>query len=664
MKPATALLVLALTPLIASAAEPGADDKALDELSLQDLMQMEVTSAAKKPQRLFETDAALHVITREDIRRAGATSIPEALRLAPGVNVARINGGLWAVGIRGFNGRFANKLLVLMDGRSLYTPLFAGVIWETQDVLLEDVERIEVIRGPGAALWGSNAVNGVINIITRNARDTLGGLAAVTAGTEERLSTSVRQGFKTTGEGHARVYAKFKEQDASQAVGGLGGRDDGRQGLAGFRWDRTDSSDNLTLQGQAYRGSLGDTQRVPDTSAAPYFIVDDLRERFSGAHLLGRWERWLDAGSEISLQGYLDHTRIDIPRVREARTTLDLEFQHRFPLAEGHDLTWGLGYRHSRDDVEGSANLAMTPDERGLNLFSLFVQDEITLLPESLRLTLGARLEHNDFTAWEFQPNARLSWRIDEYRSAWLALSRATRTPSRAESDVALDLPTVTPADPANPFGIPIRPVLTGNSDYRPEVLEALDLGYRALLHPDLTLETALFAYRYKDLIGATAGAPDLSTAPAYVTLPYLGVNNGHAHARGLEIALDWQPAPGWRVQPAYSHTRAKVSGAYGDGGLPRNQFSLRLGFEPTQNIQTDFWLRRVGAIATPSGIRVPAYTTLDLRLAWRVDKSLELSLVGNNLLNPSHPEYITDYLDSVAAEVQRGVFVKADWRF
>ena len=312
-----------------------------------------------------------------------------------------------------------------------------------------------------------------------------------------------------------------------------------------------------------------------------------------------------------------------------------------------------------------SATLTLTPTERGLNLFNLFVQDEIALLPDSLRLTLGARLEHNDFTGWEMQPNARLLWRIDEYRSAWLAVSRAMRTPAQAETDLAMDIQTLSPADPANPFGIPLRQVLYGSrNNYAPETLEALDLGYRARLQPDLTLDTAFYVYRYRDLIGATIGVPDFSNAPAYVLLPLSGVNNGTAHLRGLEIALDWQPAPGWRIQPGYSYAQAKVSGAFGDGGLPRRQYSLHLGHEPTRHTQIDLWLRHASDITTQSGARIPGHTTLDLRLAWRPSKALELSLVGQNLLDPAHSEYVADYLNSVPAEIQRNVFIKADWRF
>jgi iron complex outermembrane recepter protein len=667
-------LILALclmSQALGASAANGNAGKPLEDLSLQDLMEMEVTSAAKKPQRLFDTDAAIHVITQDDMRRAGVTSIPEALRLAPGVNVARINGGLWAVSIRGFNGRFANKLLVLMDGRTLYTPLFAGVVWETQDTLLEDVERIEVIRGPGAALWGANAVNGVINIITKKAKDTQGNLVGVSAGDEERFSTSLRRGFKTSDDSHARIYAKFQDRDATQGIGGIGGRDDSREGMAGFRWDREGSSDNLSLQGRVYQGRLGDTQIVPNTAAFPYFSIDNLTERFSGAHLLGRWARWLGSDSEVSLQGFIDQARIDIPRIREERTTFDLEFQHRFPLAEAHDFTWGGGLRRSRDDIRNSPTLVMNPSDRALDLFNLFFQDEIALLPDALRLTLGARLEHNDFTGWEFQPNARLLWRINDNHSAWLAASRAVRTPSRAESDVTLDLATYAPFAPpsallptGNPTPFPLRLVLTGNSDYRVETLDALDLGYRAKLHSDLTLETTLFAYRYKDLIDAVPGLPDPTSIPAYVTQPLLGANNGSVRMHGLEVALDWLPSPGWRVQPAYSYARAKAANLLSDISLPRHQFSLRIGFEPTDRTQADIWLRRVDGIKTSVGASIPAYTTLDLRLGWRVNRELELSLVGQNLLDKSHPEFVSDYLNSVPSEIERSVFIKADWRF
>ena len=673
----TRLCLLALCcaslPLVALAENTSTETTDLFELSLQDLMELEVTSAAKKPQRLFETDAAIHVITQEDIRRSGATSIPEALRLAPGINVGRINGGLWSVGIRGFGGRFANKLLVLMDGRTLYTPLFGGVIWETHDTVLEDIERIEVIRGPGAALWGANAVNGVINIITKKAKDPQGTLVSVSAGDEERFSTSLRHGLKTNAGNPLRIYAKYLERDASQAIGGMGGQDDSRGGLAGFRWDKEDSTDNLALQGRVYRGQLGDTQLVP-TTFPPYMVPDDLTERYSGGHVLGRWERWLDAGSELSVQAFVDHTKIDIPAIREHRTTFDLEFQHRLPLAKHHDFTWGAGYRVSRDDIRSSATLQMTPARRTLDLFNLFAQDEITLVPENLRLTLGARVEHNDFTGWEFQPNARLLWRLDDDRSAWMALSRAIRTPSRAESDISLNVATFPPGAPPSvllPTGnntpFPLLMVLSRlDSEYSAETVDALDLGYRARLHAKLSLDAALYSYRYKNLIGGVPGQPypDSLPIPNYIILPLAGVNPGEARVHGVGLTLDWQPAPNWRVQPSYSYAKSRIRNLTGDGGLPRHQFSLRVGYEPTPGTQADAWLRYVDNIATNTGARIPAYTTLDLRLAKQVNKTLELSVVGQNLLDSAHPEYVSDYLNSVPAEIQRGVYVKADWRF
>jgi iron complex outermembrane receptor protein len=367
------------------------------ELSLQDLLSLQVSSAAKKAQPLSETAAAIYVISNEDIRRSGATSIPDVLRMAPGVNVARIDAHTWAVTARGFNGIRANKLLVLMDGRSIYTPLFGGVNWDVQDVVLEDIERIEVIRGPGASLWGANAVNGVINIITRPAAATQGGYAQGGLGSEESGSVSMRYGGgdKSVGQ-HWRLYAKGFERPATDLLDGAEAYDGWRQRRAGFRWDgEPGSGDTLRLQGDVYDGT-NQTSQVTSSLSPPYRSLLNSSEKVSGGNLLARWTRTLGPASELSFAAYYDHTSRSNAQLNEDWDTFDLEMQHRLPLGVRHDLIWGLGYRYSRNSVGNSFTVSLQPDEREDQLFSGFLQDEITLLPDRLRLILGSKIEHND----------------------------------------------------------------------------------------------------------------------------------------------------------------------------------------------------------------------------------------------------------------------------
>ncbi len=428
-KPAGAIavcigLLLAL-PCIAQGAEsPPAD------LSLEELLKVEVQTASRKSQRLQDVASAVFVISREDIERSGATSLPEVLRLAPGVQVARLANNRWAVSARGFNGRFANKLLVLMDGRSIYSPLFSGVLWEMEDTLLDDVDRIEVIRGPGAALWGANAVNGVINIITRNARDTRGTLAVAGAGSEERSFGALRHGF-AAGEGSVRLWAKGFSRDESVDLSGNRGNDDWHAARAGFRGDwNANAGSRLTVSGSIYNSPTGDRWNVPSVTSPSGAIATDIEQGGSGANLLLKHE-WLPAdGSASTLQAYVDRTEIDVIGVLgERRTTVDLDFQHRLAPGGAHDVIWGLSHRQSRDQIRSGPLISILPDHQTYQLTSAFVHDEITLQPERLKLALGARLEHNNYTGLEPQPNARLIWTPTAHQALWGALSRAVQNP-------------------------------------------------------------------------------------------------------------------------------------------------------------------------------------------------------------------------------------------
>ena len=636
-------------------------------------MNVQVVSAAKQAQRLSDTAAAVYVIGRDDIRRSGVTSVPEALRLAPGVQVARIDANKWAISIRGFNGRYANKLLVLVDGRSIYTPVFAGVYWEVQDLLLEDIERIEVIRGPGASLWGSNAVNGVINILTRRAADT-GNLVSVTAGSPENTVVGVRHGGALGDEARYRVSGKYLKQGGLLDARERDAEDGWRLGSGNFRLDWAPSGrDSVTLQGGLYDGEMRQNLTVP-SFAPPYSRLERDDAEMSGGHLQGRWERALSDTSRLSLQLYYQNQRRDDAILGTDIDTYDLEFQHSFALGERNALVWGLGYRRYRDDYRPTALGSMTPSKLDYDLFSAFVQDRISLVPRELELTLGARLERNDFTGWEFQPNARLLWTPHPRHRLWGAVSRAVRTPSRAEDGMALDLTVYR----APPFNLPILLELRGDSAFASETLTAYELGYRVLPSERLSLDVAAFYNDYDDLRAARI-RPDLATVvDGNLQIPSLFANALQGRTHGFELAANWRAADHWQLQLAYSYLRVSVANKPGISGTfsflettsqPRHQVSLVSRVDLRDDLDFDLWLRytdQLPARSFGSLGNTPAvadYFSLNARLGWRPRKDLELSLVGTNLLGPTHFEFIQETYP-FPEQVERTVYGQVKWAF
>ncbi|HQC79848.1 MAG TPA: TonB-dependent receptor [Accumulibacter sp.] len=651
----------------------------LPEISLEDLLKVEVTSASRKTEQLHDVAAAVFVISRDDIERSGATSIPEVLRMAPGIEVARLANNRWAVSVRGFNGRFANKLLVLMDGRSMYSPLFSGVLWEYEDTLLEDVDRIEVIRGAGAAMWGSNAVNGVINIITRRARDTQGNLAVAGAGSEERAFAAFRHGGEV-GNGHYRVWGKAFVRDGAVTPDDRKGNDYWRNSRVGFRSDwNVSPSQRLMISGAAYSSQTGDRWLLPDVLSPTGASLSDRRQDGQGGHLLSRGEWTLADGSEAVLQTYIDHSRINLQNdLSETRTTVDLDFQHRLTTMGRHDLMWGLGYRQSRDKIETNDTIHITPTKRNISLTSAFIYDDIALLPEKLRLALGARFENNNLSGFEILPNARLMWTPTPTQSIWTSLSRATRTPSRSELDSAIDLqvsPAGTPANPS-PFPVLIRYTALGEM-LRTESVRAFEIGYRQQFAPSLSLDVAAFHNRYENLRATTTGNQQLFFYPIpYILQNVVPDNSNRARTRGVEIAVDWYPLTWWRLQPSYTYLHVDAWSASGDetsaafaSGVqtssPRQKFSLRSSMSLSNQQQLDFWLRYIGKMGDSSlSSTVASHTALDLRYAWRPIRNLELSLVGQNLFDRRHVEIVPNMLPSETLEIQRGVYAKARWEF
>ncbi len=676
-QPIRTCLAIGAAALFGFAAHAAPDAASPPDLSLEELMRTDVVTASRKTQAVQDVAAAVFVISREDIERSGSTSLPEVLRLAPGVEVARLASGRWAVSARGFNGRFANKLLVLVDGRSIYSPLFSGVLWELEGTLLEDVERIEVIRGPGAALWGANAVNGVINIITRKARDTQGTLVAAGAGSIEKGSLAARHG----GDLHTGAYrfgappGSYGNSDDSR---GAPGNDAGRTARAGFRADWSlPSGDGLSVSGGATSVEAGD--RWTEASlTSPFGAVSAERTlRSDGGHLLARYNLLSGDGSETIAQTYLDYGHLRVfEAFDERRTTFDLDVQHRPRLGGAHDVVLGGTYRVSRDRIDSSGIINGDPKSRSFVMASLFANDEITLVPEQLRATLGARLEHNNFTGFEPQPHLRLAWTPNRSQTLWTALSRAVRTPSRAELDFKIDLAVV----PANPPAPPVLLRYTGalGNELQAEIVTAFELGFRQQLDPNLSIDIAAFRNRYTRLSGNSLGSQEFSNDPVpHVTQNFSATNGLSGHTSGLEVAFDWRPVREWRVQAAYSHLEVNVDAASNDPvavgvarryetSAPRHQLMLRASFTPKQGHDLDARARYVSAIgeATSGTTPIDAYTALDLRYAWRVLPGLVLSISGENLLQRQHAEFAPDALPSQQLEVPRSVHVKAQWQF
>lgn len=674
-RPLRAPLAILAAAALATCAHAAPDPAAAD-LSLEDLLKADVVTASRKAQAVQDVAAAVYVITREDIEHSGASSLPAALSLAPGVEVQRLASGRWAVGTRGFSGRFANKLLVLMDGRSIYSSLFSGVLWENEGTLIEDIDRIEVIRGPGAALWGANAVNGVINIITRHARDTQGTLVAASTGTVERGALALRHGGSLAS-GHWRAW--FSHQDARHFddASGAPANDDWRTTRAGLRTDLTLASGAaLSLSGGLSDNTSGDRWYTANLVSTQGMDVNPVVQRTNAAHLLARASQLGSDGSETVVQAYLATDRVKGGVFFDQhRFTADLDMQHRPRPIGAHDLVLGATWRLSTDRVgSGPALFTFAPERRRFVTASVFINDEITLLPDTLRATAGARIEHNSFTGWEPQPHLRLAWTPSRTQTLWGAVSRAVRTPSRAEIDIQVDL-RATPANPPVP-PVLLRSVPPLNHHLDAERVEAFELGYRQQFDPSLALDVALFNNRYTRLTGAASGSQSFELTPVPHVLQTVVPGNGlHGRTRGGELVLDWRVQRGWRLQAAYSLVRTQVLSDSADpvsigaasvqaASTPERLLSLRSTLALTGQVDVDARLRHASAIDSQSVTPVPAYTTLDLRLAWRARPGLTLAVIGENLLKAHHVEGAPELLPSPTLRVPRMVHLKALWQF
>ena len=641
----------------ATADDAGSDSlDLLKQLSLEELANLKVSIVSKRPERLADTAAAAFVITADDIRRSGATSIPDLLRIVPGLNVARIDAMEYSVSSRGFPGLFANKLLVLIDGRSIYTPLFAGVFWQVQDTLLEDIERIEVIRGPGAAVWGANAVNGVINIITKSATDTQGGLLSGYASDEE-YGIATRYGDSLTDDSFFRIYAKHRYLEGAVALDGNTAEGEADDMRAGFRIDwQANVVDLLRLQGDIYR-----TQPEGDGFSD-----------FSGGNLLASWQHEFDSQATGSLQVYYDRTKLSVFDAAETRDTLDIEYRHQAPTDDDHSISWGLGYRISHDKIDNSFFAEAQPDSRTNHLFSGFIQDDIALSSEKLYLTLGTKLEHNDYTGFEFQPSARLRWYPDDQQILWAAISRAIRTPTRSER--SLSVRTLRMPASAQTNNLRLFHVLKGTDDFDSESLLAFELGHRIQIGTELALDITAFYNDYDTLRGLETSPniiPEPLTNPEYLAVTSIINNAASGKVQGLELSGDWRINSDWRLQINYSFLDVEVnltdnsptvSTEISAGENPSHQLSLHSAIDIRDDLELDIWLHYVDQL--PS-LNADSYITAGARLAWRVSDNFEISVVGRNLVDNKHLEYIDELLpDNTPREIERDIYARLKWRF
>jgi iron complex outermembrane receptor protein len=662
---ATCVAILAACALTTRAQQESAD---LADRSLTDLMNVQVTSVSKTAEPLSRTAAAIFVITQEDIRRSGATNIPDLLRLVPGMDVAQINSNTWAISARGLNGQFSNELLVLLDGRNVYTPTFGGVFWDVLDLPLEDIERIEVIRGPGGSVWGSNAVNGVVNIITKKAADTHGALLVGGGGNIDEGFATAQYGGSLGDHTDFRVYSKYFDDNRFDNPIAGGGADGWHLLRGGFRVDsQLTERDSLTVEGDIYTGREDDPAVVLTSLFAPGPTVQDLKTDVSAGSLETTWNHAFSNRSDTKLQvSYDDYERGDT--LGEGRTTFDLDFQHHIAWGQRNDLVWGLGYRYSRSESTGSLIISLIPANLATQLFSSFVQDEIAVMPNRFYVTVGTKLEHNYYTGFGLMPMVSASYSLSDNHMVWAAVSRALRTPASTDDTERVNVGGFTP-----PVGLPVAISVFGNRHFEDEKLLAYEFGYRTSISPRLSLDIAAFYNDYGDQQTLEPEAPFVETTPApvHIVMPSTFENLMHGEEHGIEIAVDWKVMPRWTLTSAYDFARIHMdlnptsrdtnSVAGDEGSDPHVQAQLRTHVDLPRGMTWDASARFVDRLVDQG---VPAYTRVDTGLSWQWKERLTLSVVGQNLAQDRHLEFLDAQGNTDSTEIKRGAYGKVSWRF
>ena len=628
-------------------------------------MNIKVTSVSKQEQKVSRTAAAIFVITSEDIRRSGATNIPDLLRMVPGVDVAQINANTWAVSIRGFNTRFSDKLLVMVDGRSVYTPTFGGVYWDVVDLPLEDIERIEVIRGPGGSVWGANAVNGVINIITKAAAETKGAMVVAGGGNTDEGFATLQYGGSLGAKTDFRVYTKYFNQDHNPGLSGPDGGDGWGVLRGGFRADVVFSSkDNLTIQGDLYRGEAGQAEPYLASVTSPLELVA-IGVNVSGGFVQGIWNHTFSARSGTSLQvSYQQYKRNDL--ILENRGTVDIDFQNHFLWGERQNIIWGLDYRNSRTTTVGTLAASLNPADLTTQLFSSFIQDEFALIHDRLYLTVGTKLEHDYYNGFSLMPSGRVVWTPSDHQTLWAAVSRAARTPSAIDASVRYNFGGFIGAG-----GTPTLISFIGNPNVKNEDLLAYEAGYRTMLSDRVSVDLAAYynSYTNQDTVEPTTPFIEDTPAPPHLDVPETYENLMYGETQGLEIFANWKVLDRWTLSPGYafeqihmhlepeSQDTTSVSAA--EGSSPVHSAQLRSHVVLPRNLAWDTSLFFTDRIADPV---IPAYTRLDTGLTWQWKKGVVFSLVGQNLLKDRHLEYDDLYSSTATTLVKRSVYAKVTW--
>jgi iron complex outermembrane recepter protein len=668
----TILILLALASPTVTGQTPQKD---LTSTSIEDLMNMEVTSVSKKEQKLSRVAAAIFVITPEDIRNSGATNIPDLLRVVPGLNVAQINGSTWAIGARGFNQQFSTKLLVMIDGRVVYTPNFAGVYWDTVDLPLEDIDRIEVIRGPGGSVWGVNAVNGIISIFTKKAGDTHGGLVEATGGSQVQGAGTIQYGGKLGKETDYRAFTKYFNNYHMQDLSGQSGADGWHMLRAGFRTDTALSpKDTLTAQGNLYSGREGEFGFFLPSVISPGLIPLSEQINLAGGFLQCTWHHAYSDRSDSSLQiSYTRYTRGD-PLEPETRGTVDLDYQHHLAWGQRQDLVWGLGYHFTTDNIGGSLTVSFSPPSRALEVFNSFLQDEIMLVPKRLYLTAGTKFEHNDYTGFEAMPSVRTVWTPSDHHMFWAAVSRALRAPSRNDTNLIVNLGGF-----PGPNGTPILTRFFGNPRFEDERLIAYEAGYRVSVSGRLSIDLAAYLNDYDNLQTTEPSTSFFEPAPppAHQVQSLMYQNLMHGEVHGFEMATNWKVTDRWSLHPGYAFAKPHMhtdpgsadtqTGPFVEGSTTDNSIQLRSHFEFSDNLAWDvsaYYVEALDHQSPSANARIPSIARLDSGLTWKLGEGFSISVVGQNLLRDHHLEFEDVFGSMQSGQIKRSAYAKITWQF
>lgn len=669
------VLLLGIADPCWSQAAPQGDqsNEPLKQLTLAQLGDVEVTTASKEPVDVWHTPAAIYVITHDDIMRSGATSIPEALRLAPGVEVARIDANKWSIGIRGFGTRLSRSVLVIIDGRTVYSTLFDGTYWEVQNTLMDEIDRIEVIRGPGGTIWGPNAVNGIINVITKKTQDTHGGLFNAGGGNEEQGFANTRYGGGSDSFSY-RVYGMGFNRSSEYHSDGRN-FDAWQAGQAGFRMDwNPNQRDTFTLQGDLYDEAAGESVAAA-TYVPPSEKIIDADARLSGGNILARWQRVLGEGDDVQVQLYYDRTNRYEPNFGELRDTFDVDYLQRHRLTKRHELSWGLGARASRGhELEIVSGLTFVPNQRTDQLYTAFFQDEISLVENRLSVQVGTKLLRTNYTGFQWEPSVRLLWTPTKTQTVWAAFTHAVRTPSDVERDFNLSSYLGTAPD-----GLPYFARFNANPNFESEQLNGWELGYRRAIGSKIYVDIAGFYNHYRDLLSEEITGPSyvvVTPQLTYFLLPAQFRNGLLGETTGFEIAPEWKPTNFWRLRGSYSFLhlgleKTATSMDIGtppiiDGSSPKHQVSVLSGFDLPKKTTLDLDYRYVSALpgqtagAPPQMVR--SYSTANVNFSWTVNRHLRFSAAGLNLFQPYHAEYAGD--PGPLVQIKRSAFGQITWNY